>query len=94
MTALFPSPVDPARIAGGEVLHDARQRDVSHLNGHVDMVCQLTKSQHPVAEPLNSLLDEKRKPAAVRVVKEDVLSGVSTKNDVIQSTGIMNAWFA
>jgi hypothetical protein len=94
MTAPFPSPVYPARIAEGEVLHDARQRDVPHLNGHVDMVCQLAKSQHPVAEPLNSFLDEKRKPAVVRVVKEDVLSGISTKNDVIQRAGIMNAWFA
>jgi hypothetical protein len=31
--------------------------------------------------------------AAVRVVKEDVLSSISTKDDVMQRTGIMNAWF-
>jgi hypothetical protein len=53
----------------------------------------LAKSQHPVAEPLNSFLDEKRKPTAVQVVKEDVLAGISTKNDVIQRAGIMNTWF-
>jgi hypothetical protein len=30
----------------------------------------------------------------VRVVKEDVLSGISTKNDVIRRAEIMNACFA
>jgi hypothetical protein len=57
------------------------------------MVCQLTESDYPVTKPLCSFLDEKRKPAAVRLAKEDVLAGITAKNDVINCAGIMYARF-
>jgi hypothetical protein len=57
------------------------------------MVCQLTKSDYPVTKPLSPFLDEKRKSAAVRLVKEDVLSGITAENDVINCAGIMYAGF-
>lgn len=41
-----------------------------HLNGQVDMVCQLTESDYPVTKPLCSFLEVKGKSAAVRLVKE------------------------
>jgi len=57
------------------------------------MICQQGKSENPVAVPLDTFLEEKKKPAAVLVVEEDVLASVSPKDDVVQRAGIMNAWF-
>jgi hypothetical protein len=57
------------------------------------MIGHQAKSNDAMTKPLDAFLKEKTKPATVFIIKKDVLSGVATKGDMVQGTGIMNAGF-
>jgi hypothetical protein len=74
-------------------LHDTGERDVANLDSQVNMVCHQTKGENTVAVPFDTFLDEKEKPATVFGVKENVLTAIAAKDDMVQRTGIVKAGF-
>jgi len=91
----FPlSPVGPARVAEGEVLHDSRQGDVRHLNQQMDVVGHETESMDAMAVALCSFLHEEVEAATVLVVEEDVLPGVASQDHVVKGAWIMDSGFS
>ena len=77
--------VYPLGMAVTEVLHDARERDLSNLYGKVGMVRQHGERVDAVSEPLYAFLQEKTEAAAIHVVEEDGLACIPTNNDVSQA---------
>jgi hypothetical protein len=58
------------------------------------MVGHETESVDPIPETAGALLQQERESVSVSVDKKDRLAAVTAENDVVESTGEMNAWFA
>ena len=86
-------PVDPASIAEGEVLQTARQRNFAGLQGKMNVVGHEAEGVHSIAEAASPFLQQEVEAAAVLVGKKDRLASVTAENDVVESTGEMNARF-
>jgi len=67
MAGPFLPPIDPAGITEGEILHAARERNGTDLQGKVDVVGHKTKGVKPVAKPTDSFLKQQIKTIAVSV---------------------------
>lgn len=59
----------------------------------MDMVGHETESVNPVAVPAGSLLEQEIEAISVIILEEDRLTAVTPENHVIESAGMMNAWF-
>lgn len=90
---LFP-PVNPAGVAERKILHAAGKRDIAYLDSQMDMVGHETERMNAVTKSDGAFLKQKVETVAVSVGKEDGLTAVTPKNDVIKPTGQMYAWFA
>ena len=88
------SEIDPLGKTQRNILHNPRQGDVTHLNDQMDMVPHQAKSMNTAMKHLNGVLKDYIKAISVTVIEEDWISGVTAKNNVVISTGIMNAGFA
>lgn len=84
-------PVDPPGVPEGEVLHDARERDVGDLDGHMNVIRHQAEGVHLVPVPRDPLLKQEVEAITVLVLEEDVLSAVSTEDHVVDGTGIVDA---
>lgn len=73
----------PPCIAKGEVLHNAGEGSVSHLQRQVNRVRHEAEGMSSVAKPHYSLLDKKIEAVAVFVIEEDVLPGVASHDNVV-----------
>jgi hypothetical protein len=85
--------IDPTRITKREVLHNAGKGNVADLDGQMDMVCHETKREDTMTVPFDTFLNEKKKPATVFGVGEDVLASITAKDDMVQRAGIMKTGF-
>jgi hypothetical protein len=86
--------VDPLRMTVTEVLHDAGQRDVPYLYSEMSMVRKQGKRVDSVPESLYAFLQQKAEPAAIYVIKKDILLCIPTDNDVVKGTRIMDSRFS
>ena len=87
------TPVDPAGIAEGEILHTTRKRNVPGLQNKMDMVGHAAKSVNAVTEATSSFLQQQEETVMVKISEKDRLTGISPENDMIQSARKMNTWF-
>jgi hypothetical protein len=94
MSGFLVSPVVPLGIAQGYVLHDPGQWDFADLDLQVDMVAHKAKGVYPLFESLAGLMDDLIKTIPVLVVRENVLTGVASKDYVIDCPRGMYAWFS
>jgi len=90
----FLPPVDPAGITRRKILHAARQRGIARLKSQMNMVGHETECVNSIAETAGAFLKQEIKPVAVIVGKEYRLAAVASENDVVESAGEMDAWFA
>jgi len=84
----------PFRRAKGYILHDPRKGDFTHLHDDVDVVCNEAEAVDAAVELLNGILQNQIKPVPVSIFKEDRFSCVAAKNDMVDSAGIVDAWFS
>jgi len=87
-------PVYPAGIAEGKVLHDFGEGLVRHLDDEVHMVCHQAEGMNSMSEALSPFLQQKIEPVPVGVIEKNVLSRISTQDNVIICAGIMNTRFS
>jgi hypothetical protein len=94
----MPGPVQPAinpgGIAKGEILHDAGERSIAYLDGKMNMVGHQAVGMDTEAEFFDGFLQEKEKTIPVAIFKEDILPGIPAQDDMIESTGVMDALLA
>jgi hypothetical protein len=83
--------IDVTRVAKRQVLHAARQWCVAGLQGQMHVVGHQTKRVHPVTEPSTPLFEQGVQHLAVLRVEKDLLLRVATQDDVVQTTGQVNA---
>jgi hypothetical protein len=60
----------------------------------VDVVRHAAKAVNAAIELLDGILQNQIKPVPVTVFKEDRISCVAAKNDMVDSAGIVDAWFS
>ena len=54
----------------------------------------MTKGVNPATEAAAPFLAEKQKAVALGICREDNLSAIATRDDLIKTTSKMDAWFA
>lgn len=86
--------IDELGVAKSDILHNAGEGHVPHLDGQMDMVRHEAEGMDAIPETLNAFLDQQEKPRAVTVIEEDVLAAIAAKDDVINGAGIMKSRFA
>src|SRR6266545_156043 len=85
--------VYPGCVTECQVLHHTGKGDITHLDEKVYMVRHKTEGMDAVMEQLGPVLKEEVKAIPVGVVEEDVLAGISTKNDVVNGSRIVDTRF-
>jgi hypothetical protein len=60
----------------------------------MDMIGHKTEGVNTIREPAGSLLKQEIKTVSVVLGEEDGLVGIAPENNVIESAGKMDAWFA
>jgi hypothetical protein len=88
------APIDPLRVAKRQILHDTRQRDLSHLDDQMEMICHKAIAMEAKSATFYAVLQERKKPTAVFSVKEYVLLGIAAHDHMIYRSRIMYSWFA
>jgi hypothetical protein len=87
-------PVEVHRICLIQALHDLGQRDVLCLDQQVDVVVHEDIGVDTAAGTIFVHSEGKKVFLEVRLVLEDALFLVAADDDVIESTGVFNAWLA
>jgi hypothetical protein len=64
------------------------------LHDDIDVVRHEAEAVNATIELLDGILQHPIKPVPVTVFKEDWISCVATKNDMVDSAGIVDAWFS
>jgi hypothetical protein len=64
-------------------LHNPGQRNVTCLNDEVDMVSHQAKSMYPAVKPFNSMLEDQVKAIPILIGKENRITGITAKDNVI-----------
>ena len=59
----------------------------------MDVICHAAERVNTAAEFFDAFLQEQVEPIPIRVFEEDRLSGVTTKDDMIDGAGEMDAGF-
>jgi len=88
-----PCQIDPLRVPQRDVLHDAREGDVTNLDDQVEVIGHETEAVYPATEFLHGILQDQVEPVPVPVAEKDRFSGVASKDDMVDCTGILNAGF-
>ena len=86
--------IDMARIAEGEVLHAGGEGLLARLESEVQMIGHQAKGMNLVAEATHAFFDQFIEPCAVFSAEEDVLTGVTAQDDVVEAAGHVQARFA
>jgi len=94
VTGTVLSPVHPPGVPEGEVLHDFGEGNIRHLNDEVHVVCHQAEGMDAMTEALGPFLEQKIEPVPVGIVGKDILSRISTKDNVIICAGIMDTGFS
>jgi len=84
------SPIYPDRVTLTEILKNSRERNLLHLQDEMNMVCHQAEGMDEMGKFLLALLKKEVKPVAILITRKDILSGISTNDDMIDSTRIMN----
>jgi hypothetical protein len=79
--------VDPIRETKRHVMHGAGKRDLSDLNGKVQVIRHQAESMNSIAKSDCAFLQKEKKAIAIVVGGEDGLPTVATQHDVIESAG-------
>ncbi len=82
------SPVDPAGLTKGKVLHDARKRNYADLYGERDRVVHQTEDMDRAMVTFSALLEEEIKTITVVIVIKGAYATIATQHDLIKSGGI------
>ncbi len=90
----FAPRIDMARIAEGEILHAGGQGLLARLECEVHMIGHQAEGMNTVAEATDAILDQFIEPCAVFGGEENVLTGVTSQDDVVETTGHVQAGFA
>jgi len=77
MTHPFVATVDPARVPEAYVLHPSGQRNMTRLDGQMDVIAHTTEPMHPITKPPDAFLQQAIQVSIIVVFKEDVLSTVA-----------------
>ena len=75
------------RIANGYVLHDSRKGDFTRLHDEVDVVRREAEAVNTATKLLDGILQNQIKPVPVTVFKEDRITCVAAKNDMVDGAG-------
>ncbi len=75
--------IDPAGIAGGQILHNSGKWNIRYLYRQMDMITHQTKCMHAMPESLNSFLNKKKHAVMIISWKKDILPTITPKHDVI-----------
>lgn len=67
--------------------HDAGLQD------KMDMIGHRTEGVNTIPEAASSLLKQEIESIAIAIAEEDRLTGIAPENNVIESTGKIEAWF-
>ena len=80
MTHPFVATVDPARVPEAYVLHPSGQRNMTRLDGQMDVIAHTTEPMHPITKPPDAFLQQAIQVSIIVVFKEDVLSTVAPRS--------------
>jgi hypothetical protein len=94
MTVPLVLAIDELGVAKPDILHDAGEGNIAHLNGQMGVRRHETEGMDAIPETLNAFLKQQEKPRAITRIEEDALAAIATKNDVINGAGIMKSRFA
>ena len=86
--------IDVSGVSEAEVLDDSGQRDVTDLDGDVDVIGHEAEGMDAVPESFSPIFEECVAVAPVGMTEEDILTTVAAENDMIDSAGIMDTGFA
>jgi hypothetical protein len=90
----LPAAVGPARIALGEILHKAGKGNVANPQGKMDVVGYATVGREPIVEAHRPLVEQKVELTAICFIQKDRIAGTAAEEEVIESTGKLEAGFA
>ena len=94
MTAPLLAAIEVTGIAQRQVLRPLGQRLGSHLKGQMHVVAHQAESMHAVAETADAFIEQAIERQAVFVLEEEILAVVAAQDDMIKSTGQVQAWLA
>jgi hypothetical protein len=82
MTNAPVTPIEPLRVAEGEILHDPRQGPLPNLDCRVDVVIEQTECVDTVPKPFRSLLNQETELRFVYIVIEHIILGIPPQDDM------------
>ena len=74
-------------------MHNPGQRNVACLNDDVGVVSHQAKSMYPAVKPFNGILEDQVKAIPVQVGKENRITGITAKDNVVHGRWKMYAGF-
>jgi len=86
--------IDELGVAKSDILHDAGEGNVAHLNSQMGVRRHETEGMDAIPETFDAFLEQQEKPRAVTRIEEDVLAAIAAKNDMINGAGEMKSWIA
>ena len=86
--------IDMARIAKGKVLDADGQGLLARLEGEVQVIGHQAKGMDPIAEAGNAFLDQFVEPRTVSSAEENILTGITAQDDVVEASRHVQAGFA
>lgn len=86
--------VDPARGAQGEMLHDAGQGHLGHLEGHLEVIGQATQGMEAMPRALDALCQQSGERLVVLRIKEERVASVAPEHDMGDRARVVKTRFA